>query len=199
MAPDDVRPTEQAPVSGDGASAEATRAALAAALERIGTLEGQIRRLMADLEMVRRRSRAEAERMADEAVERMTGPLLSAVDDLDRALAAVPDDPRWSSVATGIRMVHQKLLTALEQAGIRAVTAQGAAFDPALHQAVEAVPVEDPSQDGQVLEEVRRGFTLRGRVLRPAMVKVGVYRRSEAAPEAPSQTQSESQEGIAHG
>jgi len=95
---------------------------------------------------VRRRSRAEAERMADEAVERMTGPLLSAVDDLDRALAAVPDDPRWSSVATGIRMVHQKLLTALEQAGIRPVTAQGAAFDPALHQAVEAVPVEDPSR-----------------------------------------------------
>lgn len=183
-------------------AAEAAEAALAAALERTRELEAQVQRLMGDFEALRRRSRAEAERMADEAIERMTEPLLSVVDDLERTLSAIPADPSWSSVATGIRMVHQKLLSALTRAGIEAMEARGAVFDPALHQAVEAVEVEDPSQDGRVLEELRRGFTLRGRVVRPAMVKVGVYRRAgdeptPTTPEAPSETIPDGQEGIA--
>ncbi|HEY8424779.1 MAG TPA: nucleotide exchange factor GrpE [Limnochordales bacterium] len=183
-------------------AAEAAEAALAAALERTRELEAQVQRLMSDFEALRRRSRAEAERMADEAIERMTEPLLSVVDDLERTLSAIPADPSWSSVATGIRMVHQKLLSALTRAGIEAMEARGAVFDPALHQAVEAVEVEDPSQDGRVLEELRRGFTLRGRVVRPAMVKVGVYRRAgdeptPTTPEAPSETIPDGQEGIA--
>lgn len=190
-------------MSQDGASPQAAEAALAAALERTRALEAQVQRLMVDFELLRRRSRADAERMADEAIERMTEPLLGVVDDLQRTLSAVPEDPAWSSVATGIRMVQQKLLSALERAGIEAMAARGAAFDPALHQAVEAVEVEDPSQDGRVLEELRRGFTRRGRVVRPAMVKVGVYRRAggepaPTPPEAPSQTIPDGQEGIAN-
>lgn len=183
-------PGEAAPTgTPDGALKEAPEAELVRAREQLARLETQLRRLMADFDNYRRRTRAEAERAADEALERMARPLLSVVDDLELTVAAIPEGPAWSSVAAGIRMVHQKLLAALEAAGIHAVAAAGEPFDPAVHQAVDAVEVSDPSQEGRVVEELRRGFILKGRVLRPALVKVGVLRRSHEEPEPPQAQQ----------
>lgn len=190
--------------SPDGALKEAPQAELLRAKEQVKVLEAQLHRLMADFDNYRRRARAEAERVADETVERMTRPLLAVVDDLERTLAAIPDDPQWSSVAAGIKMVHQKLLAALEAAGIQAVAALGEPFDPTVHQAVDTLEVTDPSQDGRVVEELQRGFMLKGRVVRPAMVKVGVLKqahepqRPAAQQPASSQTIRDGQEGITH-
>ena len=191
--------------SPDGALKEAPQAELARAREQVRALEAQLHRLMADFDNYRRRARAEAERAADETVERMARPLLAVVDDLERTLAAIPDDPRWSSVAAGIKMVHQKLLAALEVAGFRAVAALGEPFDPTVHQAVDTLEVSDPSQEGRVVEERQRGFMLKGRVVRPAMVKVGVLKAAHGERQAPapqpassSQTTRDGQEGITH-
>lgn len=192
-------PTPGAPA--DGALIEDREAQLEEARQQVKTLEGQLHRLMADFENYRRRARAEVERAADEAFERVARRLLTVVDDLERSMSAIPEDPRWSSVATGIRMVHQELLAALEAAEIRPVAAVGEPFDPAVHHAVGQLEVDDPARDGTVVEELQRGFMLKGRVVRPAMVKVGVLRRPPAQREEPNVTPDEtpdSQEGISH-
>ncbi|MBE3598227.1 MAG: nucleotide exchange factor GrpE [Limnochordaceae bacterium] len=146
------------------------------AASRIASLEDQLLRLRADFDNYRRRSRSDVERAVDDAVERMARPLLTVLDDLERAMTAIPADARWSQVGVGIRMVHQELMAALDTVGIRAVAALGEPFDPAVHQAIGTVEVTDPAQDGRVVEELVRGFVLTrtGRVLRPAMVRVGV-------------------------
>ena len=202
--PDERTQQGQEGFSADGALKESPEAELERARERVKALEAQLYRLMADFDNYRRRARAEAERAADETLERMARPLLAVVDDLERTLAAIPEDPQWSSVAAGIRMVHKKLLAALETAGFRAVAALGEPFDPTVHQAVDTLEVTDPSQEGRVVEELQRGFMLKGRVVRPAMVKVGVLRRPEgsqqppAAQPASSETIRDGQEGITH-
>jgi molecular chaperone GrpE len=96
--------------------------------------------------------------------------LLSVLDDFDRALANVPEDTHEGWV-DGVRLVERKLRSALESEGVTPIEAVGEPFDPNLH---EAVVHEETTEypDNQVLGEVQRGYRLRDRVLRPALVRV---------------------------
>ena len=97
--------------------------------------------------------------------------ILPVVDDFDRAIANIPaeiaETPWWG----GTQLIAQKLRTLLESEGVKAIDVLGQDFDPNVH---EAVLYEDAEgQDGKVIAELQRGYRLRERVLRPAMVKVG--------------------------
>ena len=96
--------------------------------------------------------------------------LLAVLDDFDRALANVPEDTHEGWV-DGVRLVERKLRSVLDSEGVTPIEALGEPFDPNLH---EAVVHEETNQypDNTVIDEVQRGYRLRDRVLRPALVRV---------------------------
>jgi molecular chaperone GrpE len=134
---------------------------------RLAELEQQNMRLLADFDNFRRRqARAEQElrlRAREEAVQ----ALLPLADDLERALqASAEDDP----LRAGVAMVERSLQGVLQRFGAQPITAAGQPFDPALHEAVAEEESDLPP--GTVTAELRRGYRMEERVVRPAMVRV---------------------------
>ncbi|MCS1350447.1 nucleotide exchange factor GrpE [Mechercharimyces sp. CAU 1602] len=129
----------------------------------------QYLRARADLENFRRRVRKEQTEAAKYAVSPLAESLLPVVDNLERALMAGPQD--GDSFYQGVDMVYRQLLQVLKESGVEAIDVVGKPFDPHEHNAVMKVASEE-HDSGIVLEELQRGYRLKERVLRPAMVKV---------------------------
>jgi molecular chaperone GrpE len=129
-------------------------------------------RKTAEFENYRRRIERERREQGDQAVLDLLLELLLVVDDFDRALA-VPsgNSPDQVTYRKGVELIQSKLQDLLRRQGVRAIEARGADFDPNLHQAVahEASPGH---RDGEVIDEMQRGYMKGDRLLRPAMVKV---------------------------
>ncbi len=95
--------------------------------------------------------------------------LLNALDDLERAFLYVPDEAADSAWVDEIRALYRKFWAALEAHGLTRIDALGKSFDPAVHEAV----AQGPGEEGRVVEEVRKGYKLHDRVIRPSFVVVG--------------------------
>ncbi len=127
-----------------------------------------------EFENARARMRKEIAKDAERSRREMLVSLLEVVDNLDRALDAArqagtpADDP----LLQGVDLVRRQFLAKLDGFGIRRIEPAGEPFDPALHEAVSAVPSGDPSQDGRVVGVVRPGYKIGDEVLRPALVAV---------------------------
>ncbi len=131
----------------------------------------QILRLQADFDNTRKR--AARDRMAWErrAGERLLTEFLGVVDDFERAIGAVDEDPNPTHLRAGLQIVHRRLLDLLKAHGVEPMVAVGQPFDPSRHEAVGHVETaEHPTET--VVEELRKGYLLHGHVLRPATVKV---------------------------
>lgn len=149
---------------------EELEAALQEAREKAETYLNQLKYARADLENLQK----QMQRRIDEAVERgnqrILMRLLPIVEELDLAVEAAQKTEN-DSVLEGVDMVRRKLEKMLDSEGVSPIEAIGKAFDPHLHEAV--LEVESPDHtDGTVIEEVRRGYLYRGKVLRASMVKV---------------------------
>lgn len=96
---------------------------------------------------------------------------LVIVDDLDRALKARPTQGEGAVWADGIELIYRKLSTILDGEGVKIIPADGAMFDPSLHEAISNEDSPD-HQSGQVIEVLQKGYTINERVLRPALVRV---------------------------
>lgn len=139
-------------------------------MERLKEEHERLLRAAADLENYRKRAAKEREEVQKFGIEKVLKDLLPVVDGLDRALAAAPpDDP----LADGVRMVRATLEQSLGKHGVRAFSALGERFDPAIHEALMQVPTRD-EPPGTVVVEHARGFKLHDRLVRPAMVGVAV-------------------------
>jgi molecular chaperone GrpE len=127
-------------------------------------------RKTAEFDNYRRRIERERREQSDQAVVDLLQELLLIVDDFDLALTVDPEDSA-ASYKKGIELIHAKLHDLLKKYGVRPIDALGADFDPNVHQAVihEASP---DHREGEVIGELRRGYTINDRLLRPAMVKV---------------------------
>ncbi len=127
-------------------------------------------RKTAEFDNYRKRIERERREQADAAVTDLLEAILLVVDDFDRALV-VEAGPEADAYRTGVELIHAKLLDVLKKRGVRAIDALGADFDPNIHQAVmhEASPEH---RDGEVIGELRKGYMLGDKLLRPAMVKV---------------------------
>jgi molecular chaperone GrpE len=101
--------------------------------------------------------------------------LLPVLDDFERALKAESVDREYVS---GIELIYQRFFETLKKLGLEPMVSKGQPFDPQIHHAVEMVET-DEAPDHTVLEEFQRGFNFKGRLLRPAMVKVAVERASK--------------------
>lgn len=137
-------------------------------------------RARAEFANYRRRQEAERELQAQLATAGLLTQLLPVLDDLERALNAAPDSAQGQSWLEGVQLIKRKLELVLESQGVRPIETAGHVFDPAYHEAVASEEAEG-YEDGQIIAEVRRGYMLGERVLRPAMVRVA----RAATPPAP--------------
>ena len=140
------------------------------------TLEDLLLRRQADLENYRRRVEREKAETREFASMDAVQSLLPILDDFERSLRAAPAGYEEGPVAEyskGIDLIFRRLLDALTKLGLEAVPSQGSIFDPNLHNAIQKEERTDVD-DQTVLEEYQSGYRFRGRLLRPAMVKVAV-------------------------
>jgi molecular chaperone GrpE len=127
-------------------------------------------RKSAEFDNYRRRIDRERREQADQAVVDLLQDLLSVVDDFDRALT-VDAGEGGGAYRKGVELIHGKLHDLLRRYGVKPIEALGADFDPNVHQAV--MHEESPEhREGEVIGELRKGYTINDRLLRPAMVKV---------------------------
>lgn len=127
-------------------------------------------RKAAEFENYRRRIERERREQADEAVLNLLQELLLVVDDFDRALTVEGGD-QANAYRKGVELIHAKLHDLLRRQGVTPIEAIGADFDPNIHQAV-VQEVSADHRDGEVIDEMRKGYMINERLLRPAMVKV---------------------------
>jgi molecular chaperone GrpE len=133
-------------------------------------------RSIAEFDNYRKRIERERKELADFVSFEILHDLLPLVDDLERALAAAAPSGESTtqtvaSYRAGVELILKQLAELLRKKGVTAIEAKGADFDPHVHQAV-ASEVSADHRDNEVIEELRRGYRLGDRLLRPAMVKV---------------------------
>jgi molecular chaperone GrpE len=132
------------------------------------TLLDRLARMQAEFDNTRKRAAKEQQDYRDYALSDTVKTLLPVLDSFDRALQS---SPVKSEFHAGVELIHKQLQDALAKLGVQPVTAKGHQFDPRFHEAIEMVDTED-ARDHEVLEELQRGYKLKDRLLRPAMVRV---------------------------
>lgn len=161
----------------------------------IAELKDQLLRAVAETENVRRRAQRDVEEAGKYAVASFAREIVGVCDNLWRAAEAVPKEARQGSdllatIAQGVDMTLQELMNVLERFHVKRVDPLGQMFDHNLHQAV--VQIEHPeAAPGTILQVMQAGYTLRDRLLRPAMV--GVAKRPETPTPPPSDTHIDTQ------
>lgn len=135
-------------------------------------------RSRADLENFRKRAAREKEEAIKYANAALLERLIPILDNFELGLSAARTDAAASSLLTGMEMVSKQLADFLAQHGVEPVPAEGAKFDPNLHEAV-AQEASDREPEGMVLRQLRKGFKLKDRLLRAAMVVVSKGRKND--------------------
>ena len=149
------------------ASIDEGRAALETAVKQRDEYLDQLRRSQADFQNFRRRNQtSRADGFAD-GVEEVIGAMLPVIDNLERAIAAGEESP----LLEGVKMTLNQLLESLKKFGLEEIPAQGEAFAPELHHAVMKEVTDDP---GKVIEVFQKGYRVKEKIIRYAMVKVSV-------------------------
>jgi len=137
-------------------------------------LEDLLRRRQAEFENFRRRVDRERMEFVEYAGMESARALLPTLDDFERALkAARAAGDGENELLKGIELIYKRLLESLMKQGLEPIITEGQSFNPHLHEAVQRVEQED-AEDGAILEEYQRGYNFKGKLLRPAMVKVAV-------------------------
>ncbi|HUI55342.1 MAG TPA: nucleotide exchange factor GrpE [Bryobacteraceae bacterium] len=166
----DVSPDENVPAEtpeGQLAAVTAERDQLAA---EKADLYDRLLRARAEFENARRRAERDRSDFLQFAAIDMVRDILPVLDDFERALKVETADRYY---AKGVELIYQRLFETLKKMGLEPIETAGRPFDPNLHQAVERV--ENPEAEDQViLGEFQRGYNFKGKLLRPAMVRVAV-------------------------
>lgn len=133
--------------------------------------ENRYLRLMADYDNSRRRSKLDLEAAQKYRSQNLATDIIQAIDNFERALSLPAENEETKSLRQGIEMVYKGLLEALKKEGVEQIESVGKEFDPNIHQAVMQVN-DDNFASNIVVEEFQKGYMIKDRVLRAAMVKV---------------------------
>jgi len=152
----------QAGATGESAELQKLRAEREMLVDRLA-------RMQAEFDNARKRAVKEQQDYRDYALADALKGLLPTLDSFERALHVSAGEK--SELRNGVELIHKQLLDALAKLGLRPIEAKGELFDPHLHEAIEMVDTTQV-KDQQVLDELQRGYKLKERLLRPAMVKV---------------------------
>ncbi len=160
------------------AEEEAVDAELTAAQTKVAELEAKLveadnryLRLQADFDNSRRRAKLDLEATQKYRSQSLILDLLPAIDNFERAIKMEVENEQSKSLLQGMEMVYRSLLEALKKEGAEPIESVGKEFDPHVHQAVMQVE-DDNFEPNVVVEEFQKGYKLKDRVIRPAMVKV---------------------------
>ena len=159
---DNIQPAGAAVTSSDDTDVQKLRS------ER-DTLLDRLARLQAEFENARKRASREQQEFREYALTDALKALLPTLDSFERALRN--DSQDGAEFRGGVELIYKQLQDALNKLGLRPVPATGEAFDPHHHEAIEMVDTTQ-APDHQVLDELQRGYMLKNRLLRPAMVRV---------------------------
>ncbi|MBT5387521.1 MAG: nucleotide exchange factor GrpE [Porticoccaceae bacterium] len=141
-------------------------------LEQVAKANDQVLRVQAEMQNVRRRAERDVENAHKFALDKFAADLLPVVDNLERALAAIDSsDEGQKAVAEGLELTLKSFIEVLARFKIQAIDPAGQPFDAELHQAVSMVPNPD-LEPNTVMDVFQKGYTLNGRLVRPAMVVV---------------------------
>lgn len=139
--------------------------------EEVKEAEDKYLRLYAEFENFKKRKNQEIETNNKYKSQSVISSILPSLDNLERALEATEETEATEALLKGVTMVYEGIQNALKNEGVEVVTPTGEQFDPNYHQAVMQDSDED-KESGIVLETFQKGYTLKDRVIRPAMVKV---------------------------
>ena len=126
--------------------------------------------LQADFENYRKRVEKEMSDNREYGNQRLLSDLIIVNDELELALRRAEETKESPTITEGLKMVHKRLHNLLSKEGVGKIQAVGSKFNPDIHDA--ALRIESDEEDGTVIEEIRQGYTLKGKVLRPSIVKV---------------------------
>jgi molecular chaperone GrpE len=160
---------EKSSSAGDSPVATADESELKKLRAERNDLFDRLARLQAEFENYRKRSARENSEYRDFAVSEAARALLPVIDNFSLALknaSAKPEDLR-----KGVELIHKQLQDVLQKLNVERINAEGEPFDPRVHEAIEMVE-SDAAPDHHVLEELQPGYRIKGRLLRPAMVRV---------------------------
>ncbi|MGO2236354.1 nucleotide exchange factor GrpE [Marinomonas sp. UCMA 3892] len=144
---------------------------LAKALEEVAQYKEAALRAHADAQNVRRRAEQDVEKAHKFGLEKFAKSIVNVADNLERALASAPDTGEPDPVREGVELTLKDLLETLARFEVKMVDPHGEPFNPELHQAITMVP--NPELEANtVMDVVQKGYTINGRLLRPAMVVV---------------------------
>src|SRR5438270_12468974 len=132
------------------------------------TLVDRMARMQAEFDNSRKRAAKEQQDYRDYAIVDTIKTLIPVLDSFDRALQSSPEK---SEFHVGVELIQKQLQDALTKLGVQTIAAKGQQFDPRLHEAIEMVDTED-ARDNEVIDELQRGYKLKDRLIRPAMVRV---------------------------
>jgi|TARA_R110002167_G_scaffold71990_1_gene202852 molecular chaperone GrpE len=144
---------------------------LAKALEEVAQYKEAALRAHADAQNVRRRAEQDVEKAHKFGVEKFAKAIVGVADNLERALTSAPETGESDPVREGVELTLKDLLETLARFEVAVVDPHGEPFDPALHQAITMMPNPE-LEPNTVMDVVQKGYTLHGRLLRPAMVVV---------------------------
>ena len=162
----------EADAEADAAEESSISPEIAALEEQIVSLKEQVLRTEAEAQNTRRRAEQDVEKARKFALEKFVNELLPVADNLERAIAAGnPEDEAQKGMIEGVELTLKSLQDTLKKFNVEAVNPEGEPFDPQLHQAMSMVPNPDV-EPNTVLNVFQKGYTLNGRLVRPAMVVV---------------------------
>lgn len=133
--------------------------------------ENLYKRMAADFENFRRRMEREKEEVASQGMRRVVESLLPALDDIDRAKLMLNKDMPSDKLLENLHLVINRLHQSLDIVGIQPIDVLGKPFDPKLHEPVQQIETHE-LPDGHIIHELRKGYCLEGKVIRPALVNV---------------------------
>lgn len=169
---DDEAKVEEAAESQD--EGESTADAVADLERELEEVRQNVLYAQAETQNVRRRLEQEKLNAAQYAATGFARDMLSVKDNLERALVAIPadlrDDEKWKSLVAGIEATGRELDNAFQRHGIARIEAMGQKLDPHFHQAMIELPSDE--EPGTIVQEMQAGYTIKERLLRPALVGV---------------------------
>jgi molecular chaperone GrpE len=161
----------------DGSASASTLEAVTAERDRLlqekNDLVELVRRRQAEFDNFRKRAEREKSEVLEFAHSDSVRAILPILDDFERALKTYTADTVY---ARGMELIYQHLADALKKLGLETITTKGQKFDPHVHHAVDMVETGDVEEQ-TILDEYQPGYNFRGRLLRPAMVKVAVTKK----------------------
>ncbi len=167
----DAEPVEASTVEEDQKTSKKNKKKKSKEQEKIEELEDRVKRQMAEFENFRKRTEKEKTQKFDMGVASAVEKILPVVDNFERGLAALSEEEKKDPFAEGMEKIYKQLIDTLTEIGVEPIEAQGAEFDPELHNAV--MHIEDDSLgENVVAQELQKGYKYHDTVIRHSMVQV---------------------------